>query len=1228
MGPLFVDWTTYRAAFEARASEILGQPVHVAGTADMRLIPIPTLDFTDVEIGPDPKRPMMKVARFELEVELFPLLSGEVDVTSMRLQRPEVTVALDAGGATGWAAAAGPAEGRIDPSRVTLANVEIVDGRVVVADARRPTPLEITGIDARLDARSLIGPYKIDGAMVVDGEQVSVRASTGTREADGSMVLKLTAAPADRPVSIALDGRLSAAAGVPRWAGKARVERVVAADDRETMPWAVEADVELDPARLLAKDLAFRYGPEDRPFSITGATTVDLVDPPYFEAVLSARQIDLDRTLGKGPEAPVSFQAVLAAMRDTLATLPRPPIDGRIGFDIPGVVVGGGIVSDLRLDVAVAETGWTVETLEAGLPGRTTLVATGDLVTDGPIAFEGSVAVQSEQPATLVGWWLPERPKTTLDAFSARAQVEASATGLRLANLDARLREARVTGAVGYVPAVGTRRPRVSLDLAAGAVDADQVAALAGLVAGDGAALGGADLTLSLTAEALAAGDATARKIDVAAGLADGVLRVDRLSIGDLAGARVAVSGEIRDVASTPDGSIQARLSAERLDGVARLVAALAPDSEAARMLAVAAPVLAPAMVEATVTAARSSDRTRASVTVTGDAGGSSLDGSLAFDGRVDRWREATVDLKAGVRGPDGVRLMRQLGIDVPGASDAGATTVGSLAVVARGRPADGLAVNLDGHLGPTRVAVAGTARAVPDGDATAALTVSLASPDVGPILALGGGVMGDLLASTPADLSAAVAVDGPRVAVDGLKGVVAGQRVAGDVAADFSPAVPALKGTLALETASLAGLGELALGPGTLDMPIVASRSPWPEAPFGPTVLDGVDADLALSIGRVDLGDGLVADDARFALRASASGVGFDGISARLAGGRLTGNLVVKQDLEGTAALNGTLRLDGADAGALVWRSGDRPVVTGTAAAELEVAASGRTVAGLVSSATGGGSFAVADGRVRSFNPHAFAAVIRAADAGQPMTDDRIAEQFTAAVDAADLPFARLEGTFTLAGGTLRAPAIRVTGGPAELTGTATVDLPHDGLASDWTLVAADVERSAGSPPPQAEILFRGPLDAPTRKIDVAAFSNFLGIRSFERETERVLLMQADILERELLTRTVLRGREAAERRVRAEEERRRAEAERAAAEEAARLAAEAERAAAARAAEAERRRSGGAAAAPDDFGRQIEQRLQRIQPGTPAPAAPDPGALPGVSVQPPPAGTTPPPG
>lgn len=1198
MGPLFVDWTAYRAEFETRATAVLGQPVHVAGNADMRLLPIPTLDFTDVLIGPDPKRPMMRVGRFELEVELFPLLKGEVQVTDMRLDRPELTVRVDEKGTLAWIAgrAADPA---LDPSRVTLDNVEIHDGSVRIVDARRPAPIEVTAVNARLDARSLLGPYKLDGGMVVEGESVMVRASTGTLDADGSIVLKAALSPASRPIAISLDGRLSQAGGVPEWSGKAHVERVVAEDDRETTPWVADAAVDLNPQQLLAKDLAFRYGPEDRPFAITGATTVDLADPPYFDAVLSARQIDLDRTLGRGPDAPASLASVLAAFSAAVDTLPRPPIAGRVGFDIPGIVVGGGIVTDVRADLTLAEDGWTVETLEANLPGKTALVAEGDLTTEGALAFEGNVAVQSEQPSALVSWWAPERPKTGLAAFTARTRVTASAAGLALANLDATVAESRVTGEASFSPARSGRPPRIALALDAERLDLDQAEAVAGLVSGDGGVFaGGADLSVRLKAATATAGDTTARDLDVSASLADGTLAIDRLAVADLAGARVSASGTIRDVGSTPDGSIQARLSAEKLDDVAKLAAALAPGSEAARLLKTAAPVLAPATVEVTIEAKAAGEATAARIHLDGTAGGTTLSGALAFDGRVDRWREASIDLSTRLDGPNGVRLMRQLGVDVPDVEGAG---VGSLSLTAKGRPAERLATAAEGNLGPTRFSVSGETRVPLDALPSADLKLSLASPDVGPILALSGNVLADVLASTPVDLSAQLAARGPRFTVDQLAGTVDGGPVSGDLALDFTPAVPALSGHLSLRAASLAGLGELALGPGTLEPPIVGG-SRWPEAPFGPAPLDGLDTDLALSIGRLDLGAGLVADGLTLSLRASASGIGYDGVAARLAGGTLTGNLVVKRDLEGSAAVTGSLKLEGADAGALVWRDGDRPVVTGTASLDVEGSAGGRTVAGLVASLTGGGSFTVADGRIRSMNPNAFGAVIRAADAGKDLADDKILEIFTATVDAGDLPFRRIDGTFTLAGGTLRAPSIRIESPAAVITGTATVDLPHHSLSSDWTLTADSIERSAGSPPPQVALLFRGDLSAPVRKIDVAAFSNFLGIRSFERETQRVLVMQADILERELLSRSVLRGKEESERRRRAD-----------AAAEAARQAAEAARAAAAaKAAEAARtaRPPAPAAPGPDDFTRQIQQRLQQIPPTT------DNGSLPGVTV------------
>ena len=94
VGPVFVDWTAFRAAFEEQASRIIGHPVEVRGTADARFLPYPSLSFSDVVIGEDAGKPLMTVRQFNMEIELFPLLSGQFKVTEMHMVEPELNVRI------------------------------------------------------------------------------------------------------------------------------------------------------------------------------------------------------------------------------------------------------------------------------------------------------------------------------------------------------------------------------------------------------------------------------------------------------------------------------------------------------------------------------------------------------------------------------------------------------------------------------------------------------------------------------------------------------------------------------------------------------------------------------------------------------------------------------------------------------------------------------------------------------------------------------------------------------------------------------------------------------------------------------------------------------------------------------------------------------------------------------------------------------------------------------
>ena len=59
----------------------------------MRLLPTPVLSFTDIHIG-DAEQPDVEMERFRAEVELAPLLKGEVRIIQMAVERPRVHVEI------------------------------------------------------------------------------------------------------------------------------------------------------------------------------------------------------------------------------------------------------------------------------------------------------------------------------------------------------------------------------------------------------------------------------------------------------------------------------------------------------------------------------------------------------------------------------------------------------------------------------------------------------------------------------------------------------------------------------------------------------------------------------------------------------------------------------------------------------------------------------------------------------------------------------------------------------------------------------------------------------------------------------------------------------------------------------------------------------------------------------------------------------------------------------
>ena len=194
--------------------------------------------------------------------------------------------------------------------------------------------------------------------------------------------------------------------------------------------------------------------------------------------------------------------------------------------------------------------------------------------------------------------------------------------------------------------------------------------------------------------------------------------------------------------------------------------------------------------------------------------------------------------------------------------------------------------------------------------------------------------------------------------------------------------------------------------------------------------------------------------------------------------------------------------------------------------------------------------------------NPDAFAGFIQRADAIGKDIDAAKTAAFAPEIAAAGSFSAKpVETAFTVAGGVVRVPPLRLEGDAATIETDLQADLNADRIAASGTIAYQPGEEALVGSEPALRFSVEGSPGATERTFDSEPLAQFLTQRALEIEQARVEAMQAALLEKQRLRREVRYYAALQTERVRAAEEKRRLEEEaRIRAEEEARLKREAE--------------------------------------------------------------------
>lgn len=1079
IGPLFVDWTSYRESFEREASAYIGRPVTVAGKAGVRLLPTPVVSFTNIRVG-DGDVPDVEMERFRAEIELAPLLKGEVRVIQMAVERPRFNIDIAAllnGGAP-------ERQWKLDPQRISLERLQIIDGSALVADSRTGRSWEVEGLNAEVEADTLRGPGRVTASLVFDGNPTELTANLGQLTPEDSITAKIAVRSPDYPVSLSVDGTYYFPGANPLiYEGFGTIEGVTSADASAVRsPWAdfrASGKFKLAPSDVSFDEVQVSYGAIERPLVLVAAGAFDFGRDPSFDLTVEARQIDVDRTLGGGAEQPIAIEAAVAALVNALPGLKLPPVPGELHLEAQGVVLGGGVLEGVEVDLSTAADGWVIDGLSATVPGETRFDLSGTLTVASSTAFRGQARLDSERPAGFAAWWRGEVGSATqIGRFAVDTALDLTASNLKLSDLVVTTGAGTVTGSVDARRFPQSDEFLATVDLSAGRADLVEMRAIVELLSSRTVAIDQIQqMTVSLRADVLTAGGVEARDVAISGTLDKGLLNLADLSVADVAGARLQVSGDILDPFGSPSGKIEASVEAADLQGAADFLASFAPESNIARRLKAVAPIISP--VNADVSAEGGAAGEKLALSITGSFADTHL--TLAADGRGSltdlKSLAGTVELQ--IDGSDSAGVLRQLGLsplavrssplNIDASFDGQLASGGRLAL--KGTVA-GIAFDYAAQttLEDERVALAGEFKGSSDDIDPALLLAGLGLPGVGE--------------GHAASASGRLDYSSDTLSLVLKEASFADQQVAGELTAKLKPNI-ALSGALSVEAASLPFLVALAAGtePGI-------EAAGWSDTPFAETLPPGTALNLTLSAATLDLGAPLPATSAKLNFVADADELQVDLVEAGFAGGSLTGGLSAGiRDGEADVSFRGGLL--GGELQALVWEQSGLPAASGRLDVSFDVSGRGRSVAGIVSTLGGSGSFSIDEGRLNSLNGDALAAVMAAAEGEEQPDEQKARETFAQQFGSGALEFGRAAGSFSILDGVMTIPTVSLTGGATTILAGAYLDLNALSLSSEW--VVRSTETGDGEAQPSVQVRFSGPIAEPDRRIELTPLLNLL---------------------------------------------------------------------------------------------------------------------------------------
>jgi uncharacterized protein involved in outer membrane biogenesis len=1110
--PSFVDWNQYKGDITDQANKATGRRLTIFGDISLAVLPSPTLKVADVRLANSPggdAQNMVSLKALEVHVALWPLLSSEIQVQSIRLIEPVIALEIDKDGIANWdfgrAGGAAPASGGGEAGGLagfSLDSLFIEKGSLTFVDATSGFSERIDGLTTEISAKSLEGPFVAKGNVTAHGLALGFDTNIGRVVAGSALPLMLDLDVGKGTGKVSIKGSLSRPDAEGEFKGKASISGAeamalvrmlagagkVPVGDISGLKQAISlrSDVIATAAELGLNNLELKLGET----TATGAVNATLGAVRQVDVALDVNRVDLNSWIATETaeaDKPEQSEDKQKAASDPFA-IPT-DLSGTLNINVNALAFKGSSIRQFETSASIAGGVVTIERVAAHLPGGAAVDVVGTIASvKGLPQFEGGVRASADNLRGLLSWVgvdLKDIPQDRLRGTSLSATVRGTPELLEIYGIDLRLDSSTLTGGAAYA---FRERPAFSVDFAIDQLNVDAYRAPGDAATADKSTSAGDtsgpelsalppevidvldsfDTNVKVAVRKLNLNAVPIKGVVVDVGLLGGAVTVRDIKADDLGGATFSFKGDAQNLGTKPGLNGIIDIQAANATGLARLANVVLP-----------VPAERLGAVRATGKIAGNTERldldlkVLAAKTTTGLTGeinlaraATRLNLGLKADNRsyVGLWRVFDPDFKLAAGGRDGP-------LSISGTMSGDIKALGVDLKVAFG------AANLTaaGKLSPT-----GTAS---NPGPTYNLALKAAHPDA-PAFLQGLGIdyhpatanFGALVLSADISGTTTLAQIGN---LDGKFGPVA---MAGSISAQVDGRRPSITANLA--TSEI--LVDLFLPRSKSNGKSTPSQGRGERWSTDPIDLEGLNSiDLVLDLQS----KGITYGAYRFANPQ---------VKATIKDGVLRINPLTGQLFEGAVNLTAELRddqvpsvnmsidLSGANIHEALVKAAGVDAVTGQAGFNGQFSATGHSQKAMISRLSGKANFAAQNGIVQGVDLQRLSDRLKSLD----RTVDFLS-LINATMNGGETAYSRLGGTFNVQNGVARSEDLSATLQAGAGSGRAVIDLPR------WLVdMTASFRLTEHAKAPPIGLVLRGPLDAPQRDVKSKDMENFVAQR------------------------------------------------------------------------------------------------------------------------------------